>query len=308
MGNVISALGDESRRVSHIPYRDSKLTRLLQDSLGGNSQTLMIACASPAQYNLPETLNTLKYANRARNIRNRAVINQEINESEKLKSIIIRLKEELKCSDEFLRACNNEMDSLKTQTESLHYTLNETVRELATVKYERDMFKSQLSEDQISNDINPLLKEHTTTIELLKAEITTLKQQLVEQQRETFHQEKITVSHIDSSVTLVGSPQQSTYLQHTKQITNNNPLLDNNKKKKRHRVGSKRSKNGRPRAISSIISSSAASSPRQTRDADQNDVFLQEVRKSLGKETVFVESAKVGRRIYLASPYSLSFT
>ena len=49
LGNVISALGDQSRKVAHIPYRDSKLTCLLQDSLGGNSQTLMLACVSPAE-------------------------------------------------------------------------------------------------------------------------------------------------------------------------------------------------------------------------------------------------------------------
>ena len=61
LGNVISALGDSSLNKSHVPYRDSKLTRLLQDSLGGNSRTLMIACVSPADSNFGETLNTLKY-------------------------------------------------------------------------------------------------------------------------------------------------------------------------------------------------------------------------------------------------------
>ena len=62
LGNVISALGDpaKARLTTHIPYRDSKLTRLLQDSLGGNAHTLMIACISPIEYNLGETLNTLK--------------------------------------------------------------------------------------------------------------------------------------------------------------------------------------------------------------------------------------------------------
>lgn len=77
LGNVISALGDKSKKASHIPYRDSKLTRLLQDSLGGNSQTLMIACISPSDRDFMETLNTLKYANRARNIKNRVQINQD---------------------------------------------------------------------------------------------------------------------------------------------------------------------------------------------------------------------------------------
>ncbi|XP_050997055.1 chromosome-associated kinesin KIF4A [Acomys russatus] len=74
LGNVISALGDD-KRGNFVPYRDSKLTRLLQDSLGGNSHTLMIACVSPADSNLEETLNTLRYADRARKIKNKPIIN-----------------------------------------------------------------------------------------------------------------------------------------------------------------------------------------------------------------------------------------
>lgn len=77
LGNVISALGDKSKKALHVPYRDSKLTRLLQDSLGGNSQTVMIACVSPSDRDFMETLNTLKYANRARNIKNKISINQD---------------------------------------------------------------------------------------------------------------------------------------------------------------------------------------------------------------------------------------
>ncbi|CAD6945817.1 unnamed protein product [Tilletia controversa] len=78
LGNVISALGDpaKAKRTTHVPYRDSKLTRLLQDSLGGNAHTLMIACVSPAEYNVSETVNTLQYANRARNIKNKAELNE----------------------------------------------------------------------------------------------------------------------------------------------------------------------------------------------------------------------------------------
>ncbi|CAL8070419.1 unnamed protein product [Orchesella dallaii] len=74
LGNVISALVDGS---SHIPYRNSKLTRLLQDSLGGNSKTVMVATVGPADYNLDETVNTLRYANRAKDIRNCAKINED---------------------------------------------------------------------------------------------------------------------------------------------------------------------------------------------------------------------------------------
>uniref|UniRef100_A0AAY4BB47 Kinesin motor domain-containing protein n=1 Tax=Denticeps clupeoides TaxID=299321 RepID=A0AAY4BB47_9TELE len=75
LGNVIGALGDPKRKGSHIPYRDSKITRILKDSLGGNAKTLMIACISPSSCDFDETLNTLNYAKRARNIQNRATVN-----------------------------------------------------------------------------------------------------------------------------------------------------------------------------------------------------------------------------------------
>jgi len=64
LGNVITALCDRTSK--HIPYRDSNLTRLLQDSLGGNTKTVMIAALSPANYNFEETMSTLRYANRAK--------------------------------------------------------------------------------------------------------------------------------------------------------------------------------------------------------------------------------------------------
>uniref|UniRef100_A0A667YSH0 Kinesin family member 7 n=1 Tax=Myripristis murdjan TaxID=586833 RepID=A0A667YSH0_9TELE len=75
LGNVIGALGDPKRKGTHIPYRDSKITRILKDSLGGNSKTLMIACISPSSSDFDESLNTLNYATRARNIQNRATVN-----------------------------------------------------------------------------------------------------------------------------------------------------------------------------------------------------------------------------------------
>ena len=76
LGNVISSLTDPTKS-GHVPYRDSKLTRILQDSLGGNSRTVMIAACSPAEVNFNETLNTLKYASRARNIKNKPVVNRD---------------------------------------------------------------------------------------------------------------------------------------------------------------------------------------------------------------------------------------
>jgi Kinesin motor domain len=75
LGNVISALVDGVS--SHVPYRDSKLTKLLQDSLGGNTRTVMIANIGPADWNYDETISTLRYANRAKNIQNKPKINED---------------------------------------------------------------------------------------------------------------------------------------------------------------------------------------------------------------------------------------
>jgi kinesin family member 17 len=72
---VISALVDG--RASHIPYRDSKLTRLLQDSLGGNTKTVMIAAISPSDFNYEESLSTLRYAARAKSIQNKPRVNED---------------------------------------------------------------------------------------------------------------------------------------------------------------------------------------------------------------------------------------
>ncbi|XP_071225391.1 kinesin-like protein KIF3C isoform X2 [Salvelinus alpinus] len=75
LGNVISALADG--RGGHVPYRDSKLTRLLQDSLGGNAKTVMVATLGPAPQHYEETLTTLRYANRAKNIQNQPRVNED---------------------------------------------------------------------------------------------------------------------------------------------------------------------------------------------------------------------------------------
>ncbi|TPX37660.1 hypothetical protein SmJEL517_g00434 [Synchytrium microbalum] len=95
LGNCISALVDG--KSTHIPYRDSKLTRLLQDSLGGNAKTLMIATLSPASYNYEETLSTLRYANRAKNIKNKPKINEDPKDAmlREYQEEIKRLREQL---------------------------------------------------------------------------------------------------------------------------------------------------------------------------------------------------------------------
>ncbi|EGZ30468.1 hypothetical protein PHYSODRAFT_472620 [Phytophthora sojae] len=91
LGNVISALTDARGR-QHIPYRDSKLTRILEDSLGGNCKTTMMAMISPALEAMTESLSTLKFANRAKHIKNEARVNEDLDQ----KSLLRKYERELK--------------------------------------------------------------------------------------------------------------------------------------------------------------------------------------------------------------------
>ncbi|XP_071645157.1 kinesin-like protein KIF12 isoform X1 [Temnothorax longispinosus] len=90
LGYCISSLSDGKRKTGHIPYRDSKLTKLLADSLAGNGVTLMIACVSPARSNATETLNTLRYAARAKKIATKPLIVMDPREA-----LILSLKREV---------------------------------------------------------------------------------------------------------------------------------------------------------------------------------------------------------------------
>ncbi|KAI6050651.1 kinesin-like protein KIF18A [Marmota monax] len=109
LGNVINALADTKKKNQHVPYRNSKLTRLLKDSLGGNCQTIMIAAVSPSSLFYDDTYNTLKYANRAKDIKsslksNVLSLNNHISQYVKIcneqKAEILMLKEKLKVYEE----------------------------------------------------------------------------------------------------------------------------------------------------------------------------------------------------------------
>ena len=98
LGNCINALAEKGHKGNFVPYRDSKLTRLLKDSLGGNCRTVMIANIGPAESSFEETLNTLKYANRAKNIKTnvqRNVLNVNHHISEYV-NLITNLRSEIK--------------------------------------------------------------------------------------------------------------------------------------------------------------------------------------------------------------------
>ncbi len=101
LGKVISQLSSRQAG-SHVSYRDSRLTRLLQDSLGGNAITYMIACVTPAEFHLSETLNTVQYAQRARAIQSKPRIQQVSDESDK-QAVIDRLRAEVSFLREQIR-------------------------------------------------------------------------------------------------------------------------------------------------------------------------------------------------------------
>ncbi|OBT79020.1 hypothetical protein VF21_02487 [Pseudogymnoascus sp. 05NY08] len=104
LGKVISQLSSRQAG-SHVSYRDSKLTRMLQDSLGGNAITYMVACVTPAEFHLSETLNTVQYAQRARAIQSKPRIQQVSDETDKqalidrLKAEVAFLREQIRSSD-----------------------------------------------------------------------------------------------------------------------------------------------------------------------------------------------------------------
>lgn len=106
LGNVINALTDGTSR--HIPYRDSKLTRILQESLGGNSRTTLIINCSPSSFNDAETLSTLRFGVRAKTIKNKARVNVELSPAE-LKALLKDAKSRIVGFQEYVSELENEL-------------------------------------------------------------------------------------------------------------------------------------------------------------------------------------------------------
>lgn len=158
LGNVISALVDGKSK--HIPYRDSKLTRLLQDSLGGNTKTLMLAALSPAADNYEETLSTLRYANRAKNIKNKPTINEDP-------------------KDAMLRQLQEEIELLKSQLVGQGPgTVSKAAVNVITqdqIEEERNKLREEF-EDKIQ-DINAQYEEEKMSKEALQKKMDSIKAQ-----------------------------------------------------------------------------------------------------------------------------------
>jgi kinesin family member 11 len=180
LGRVINALVDKS---SHIPYRESKLTRLLQDSLGGQTKTCIIATISPARTNLEETISTLDYAFRAKNIRNKPQINSTLPkktllreytiEIEQLKSDLIATRhrngvylsaeayEEMKVESESRRIINEEQ---RAKIESKEASLKHKTEELFALTSNFNNLKKDHDETRASLDETNDVLEQTEIV------------------------------------------------------------------------------------------------------------------------------------------------
>ncbi|KAJ3680847.1 hypothetical protein LUZ60_015336 [Juncus effusus] len=156
LGRVINTLVEHS---GHIPYRDSKLTRLLRDSLGGKTRTCIIATISPAVYCLEETLSTLDYAHRAKNIKNKPEVNQKMMKTALIKDLytdIDRLKQELYAARE-----KNGIYIPKEQ-----YLLDEAEKKAMTEKIDRMEIDIESKDKQLTEVKDLYDKEKTLSEDL----------------------------------------------------------------------------------------------------------------------------------------------
>ncbi|KAL9084591.1 MAG: hypothetical protein Q9159_005140 [Coniocarpon cinnabarinum] len=174
LGRVINALVDKN---SHIPYRESKLTRLLQDSLGGRTKTCIIATLSPAKSNLEETISTLDYAFRAKNIRNKPQANQLLPKKTLLREFTLeieKLKAELIATRQrngvYLTAGTYE--EMTTESESRRILSEEQRDKIETM--EANLRNKAQELFTLTSNLNLLKKDHETTRSALEGTQSTL--------------------------------------------------------------------------------------------------------------------------------------
>lgn len=174
LGKVINALS-EGRDKSHVPFRESKLTRLLQDLIGGRTKTSLIATISPAKINIQETVSTLNYASKAKNIRNLPQLGHD--NEEVLKKILVQdlSREIIKITKDLYASKDKESGGIKMSIENykehaekvknLEYLLNEKSCDMEGLKSKLKEKERELS------SLKSAILEHAQTEESLKAEL-----------------------------------------------------------------------------------------------------------------------------------------
>ncbi|BEI85414.1 hypothetical protein CcaverHIS002_0508150 [Cutaneotrichosporon cavernicola] len=221
LGMVINALTDG--KSTHIPYRDSKLTRILQESLGGNSRTTLIINCSPASFNEPETLSTLRFGMRAKSIKNKARVNVELSPAE-LRAMLKKLTAELGMSreyaamleeevkvwrsgvkdekEEFLRRENELSDQLAERESALaarEKALNELKDEVEFLKeQEMSLMKENKTSTADASELRILnarleteIKDQTISLDTFKDQVADLKREIDEQKAEIEERKKV---------------------------------------------------------------------------------------------------------------------
>ncbi|CAK61968.1 unnamed protein product (macronuclear) [Paramecium tetraurelia] len=198
LGNVITTLVDGKSQ--HIPYRDSKLTRLLQDSLGGNTKTVMVANIGPADYNFDETMSTLRYANRAKKIQNNPKINEDPKDAmiREFQEQINKLKDELARKAGGVIGPNGQIQKIKEQVieveddEELTELQKKAQKEKADLEQQimQQRRQSTLQEEE-KKQLQLKLKEKQKLEHNLKKEQENMQKKLQELQEQLLHGDKM---------------------------------------------------------------------------------------------------------------------
>eukprot|EP00300_Choanocystis_sp_HF-7_P036457 c52303_g1_i1.p1 GENE.c52303_g1_i1~~c52303_g1_i1.p1 ORF type:complete len:923 (+),score=222.47 c52303_g1_i1:368-2770(+) len=181
LGNVIYALTDP--KSTHTPYRDSKLTRILEQSLGGNSKTCLVLACSPSAWNEQETLSTLRFGARAKMIKNRATINQEFT-AEQLKIMLAQAEAEIERLKALLESGG--ISSGLPQSEEDRHSMLQLQDALLDQLKEKTEETRRLKDDyaDLKADLNRASTAHEAEIAHLKQTIDSLKAQLSEAKRD----------------------------------------------------------------------------------------------------------------------------
>lgn len=155
LGNCINILSDSTKKGAFVPYRDSKLTRLLKDSLGGNTKTVMITCVSPSAMHYEETVNSLKYASRAKNIKKKVQAN--------VKEVELHISQ----YKEIITNLRNEIDNLKLELRQ-QKTLNVDPQSSSIMKDSDGKKKVEVDETKESKEEKKIEQISTNIFENLE--------------------------------------------------------------------------------------------------------------------------------------------
>ncbi|CAH0664246.1 unnamed protein product [Spodoptera exigua] len=217
LGNVISALAENS---PHVPYRDSKLTRILQDSLGGNSKTIMIANIGPASYNYDETITTLRYAHRAKAIKNKPVRNEDPKDAklreyqaeiERLRALISqrrtvdrRTRRPAKQKSQPAPSDNSEEETVSIEHENIlaESTIEQEKKQTEELEQQIRALEERLVQGGGGKDLINNLNEAQLILEQRNSEITERKKREVEMQQKIELEEETTAIVTNTFATL----------------------------------------------------------------------------------------------------------